>query len=85
TLDRVNRLKADIAAATGESAVNLAEIALRFCLDDSAVSCAIPGMKNVHEVDLNVRVSDGRKLPAEVLEVLSRHKWPRNYHNPDEE
>ncbi|WP_135549625.1 aldo/keto reductase [Paenibacillus cymbidii] len=85
TLDRVNRLKADIAAATGESEVNLAEIALRFCLDDSAVSCAIPGMKNVHEVDLNVRVSDGRKLPAEVLEVLSRHKWPRNYHNPDEE
>lgn len=85
TYRKVEEMKAALREATGDTYASLAEVALRFCLSDPAVSVVIPGMKTPAEVDLNVAVSDGRTLPDEVLRVLEGFKWPRNYHGPDQE
>ncbi|HZG56813.1 aldo/keto reductase [Paenibacillus sp.] len=78
---RVEELKAEVRRVTGERYGTLAEVALRFCLSDPAVSVVIPGMKTPAEVDMNVAVSDGEPLPAELLEALKAFNWPRNYHS----
>lgn len=83
TLERVERMKQAIAELTGDPAPNLAEIALRFCLSNPAVSCVIPGMKNRFELKANLRVSDGKPLSPELLEALKAFNWPRNYHNSE--
>lgn len=61
----------------------LAEAALRFVLSHDAVSTVIPGMRSPARVDANVAVSDGHRLPAEDLERLKQHAWPRNFYEPD--
>jgi aryl-alcohol dehydrogenase-like predicted oxidoreductase len=85
TLEQVEKLKATINEYTGGSYASLAEVALRFCLSHDAVSVVIPGMKTMHEVDLNVAVSDGNVLPDDLIALLAPFEWPRNYHNPDVE
>ena len=59
---------------------NLAEAAMRYALSPPQVATVIPGMKNPDEVDLNVAYSDGAEFPAELLEQLAGHNWPRNYY-----
>jgi aryl-alcohol dehydrogenase-like predicted oxidoreductase len=59
----------------------LGEAALRFALSPSEVSTVIPGMKNPAEVDMNVAYSDGKPFPADLLEQLEAHSWPRNYYS----
>ncbi|OAS13477.1 aldo/keto reductase [Paenibacillus oryzisoli] len=81
TLEKVDAIKRMIREY--DATMTLAEVALRFCLSDEAVSCVIPGMRSVQEVELNLKVSDGNVLPKELLEQLKPFNWPRNYHNPD--
>jgi aryl-alcohol dehydrogenase-like predicted oxidoreductase len=72
TVDRVDRLKAEVPAG-----MTLPELALRFILQHPAVTTTIPGMRRPGHVDANLAVSDGRRLPAAVFEPLRRHRWDR--------
>jgi aryl-alcohol dehydrogenase-like predicted oxidoreductase len=62
--------------------MTLPELALRFILANPNVSTIIPGMRRPRHVDQNLSVSDGRPLPAELLERLRRHRWVRTYDIP---
>jgi aryl-alcohol dehydrogenase-like predicted oxidoreductase len=64
----------------GEEAGTLAELALRFCLADEAVSTVIPGMRSVRNVERNAAVSDGRRLSAGLRAKLREHAWDRNFY-----
>lgn len=75
---RVRALVDDLGIPTGE----LAEVALRYVLDHPAVSTVIPGMRTVHNVERNVVVSDGVRLPDGLRERLPRHRWERNFYEP---
>lgn len=64
----------------GEEAETIPELALRFCLSFKAVSTVIPGMRKLPHVKANCRVSDGRRLSPEFLEILKKHAWERNFY-----
>ena len=72
TLERVDALKH--IAPVGMA---LPEVALRFILQNPAVSTVIPGMRKPAHVLANTAVSDGRPLPDELLLKLRRHRWDR--------
>jgi aryl-alcohol dehydrogenase-like predicted oxidoreductase len=58
--------------------MSLPELALRYILEHPAVTTTIPGMRRVANVEKNLAVSDGRRLPHGVMEELGRHRWDRN-------
>lgn len=72
TLERVERLKLDVPPG-----MTLAELALRFILQNPDVSTIIPGMRKVRNVEANVASSDGVRLPDEVMARLRAHRWVR--------
>ena len=72
TLERVERLTQEL-----PENMDLPELALRFILHHPAVSTIIPGMRKPAHVERNLAASDGRPLPAEVLERLRKHRWDR--------
>jgi aryl-alcohol dehydrogenase-like predicted oxidoreductase len=74
--ERVAALAADLRGVPG----TLPEIALRFCLSHPAVSMVIPGMRRVGNVDSNCASSDLGSLPVEVLTILKRHAWDKNFY-----
>ena len=53
---------------------------MRYALSAPQTSTVIPGMLSPAEVDMNVAYSDGAPFPAELLESLAAHNWPRNYY-----
>ena len=57
--------------------MSLPELALRFILENPAVTTTIPGMRRVVHVENNLAVSDGRRLPEAVLGALRGHRWDR--------
>ncbi len=73
TLRRVDRLRADV-----PEGMTLPELALRYILEHPAVTTTIPGMRRVANVEKNMAVSDGKRLPPGVMEALRRHRWDRN-------
>jgi aryl-alcohol dehydrogenase-like predicted oxidoreductase len=82
--DRKRQVVERIAALTKELGVEIAalpEIALRFCISDAAVSSVIPGMRNSRHVESNCSVSDKGPLPPEMLAILRRHAWTRNFYD----
>jgi aryl-alcohol dehydrogenase-like predicted oxidoreductase len=81
TYRQVEKMKQAIREYTGDRDVKLHEVALKFCLSNDTVSCVIPGMKNITEMDSNIRVSDEEKLDQGLLDVLKPFNWPRNYHS----
>lgn len=76
-VERVAVLEKDLAAAPG----TLAEKALRFCLSHPAVSTVIPGMRKVRNVEANCRVSDAGPLSSEILGVMKKHAWNKNFYS----
>ena len=76
TLRRSNELKAICAPYFP----TLAEAAMRYALSSPQVATVIPGMKNPAEVDMNVAYSDGQPFPAELLDMVAAHNWPRNFY-----
>lgn len=70
-----------IAADLGLGADEIAETALRFVLSAPAVSMVIPGMRSVRNVQRNTAISDGRLLTTDQLDVLAKHRWPRNFYS----
>ena len=70
-----------IAGDLGVSVDEVADIALRFCVTHPAVSCAIPGMRSVTNVERNVASADAGPLSAEQIELLRTHRWVRSFYS----
>lgn len=76
TLDRVSKLRADVA----DHFTNLAELAVRFVLDRDEVSTAILGMSSSKRLLQNIAYSNQPKLMPELKALLPKHEWRRNYY-----
>jgi aryl-alcohol dehydrogenase-like predicted oxidoreductase len=59
---------------------DLPAVALRFCLSHPAVSSVIPGMRTRRHVEANCALSDQGPLAAEMLALLRRHAWDKNFY-----
>ena len=57
--------------------MSLPEMALRFILNNPAVSTVIPGMRKPAHVDANIAASDAGKLSPELISQLKQHRWER--------
>jgi aryl-alcohol dehydrogenase-like predicted oxidoreductase len=76
-VEHVEALQKDL----GPSAGPLAEVALRFCLSQPAVTTVIPGMRRVANAEANAAASEKGPLSAQTLETLRRHAWDRNFYS----
>jgi aryl-alcohol dehydrogenase-like predicted oxidoreductase len=56
----------------------MAEVALRFILNQPAVSTIIPGMRKIKNVEANAGASAAGPLAAELHKKLRAHRWDRN-------
>ena len=75
--ERVSAIVAD----TGLSGfAEMANLAMRFCLSEAAVSTVIPGMRSMSSVDGNARASEQGPLDAATQETLRKHAWNRNFY-----
>lgn len=72
TVERAEALKKLLPEGMG-----LPELAMRFSISHPAVSTSIPGMRKLENVRQNIAVSDGKPLPAELMENLRVHRWDR--------
>jgi aryl-alcohol dehydrogenase-like predicted oxidoreductase len=72
TLPRVARLRPVVPAG-----MSMPQLALRHILQHPAVSTVIPGMRKLRHVEDNIAVSDGRRLPATLMDELKTHRWER--------
>jgi len=75
-------LKATIARVDGlkkirRGGISMAEMALRFILNNKDVSAIIPGMRKISNVESNVAASDRGALPGPVQAELRKHRWDR--------
>jgi aryl-alcohol dehydrogenase-like predicted oxidoreductase len=73
TLERVERLKSLL-----PQDMALPELALRYILQHPSVTTTIPGMRRVANVERNLAVSDGKRLPEELMAELRKHRWDRS-------
>lgn len=76
TLQRAEKLK----EVCSSYYPTLAEAAMRYALSSPQVKTVIPGMKTEAEVDMNAAYSDGERFPADLLNEVAAHNWPRNYY-----
>jgi aryl-alcohol dehydrogenase-like predicted oxidoreductase len=72
SVDHANALKPLI-----PQGMTMAEMALRFILSNKQVGTIIPGMRKLKNVEANIAASDGKGLPADLLQKLKRHRWDR--------
>jgi aryl-alcohol dehydrogenase-like predicted oxidoreductase len=72
TLERVERLEPLV-----PEGMDLPELALRFILEHPAVSTTIPGMRKPRNVERNIAVSGGERLPGRLRDALRAHRWDR--------
>lgn len=56
----------------------MAEMALRFILNNQDVSTIIPGMRKLKNVEANTAASVAGPLPPELHQKLRAHRWDRN-------
>jgi aryl-alcohol dehydrogenase-like predicted oxidoreductase len=57
--------------------MTMAEMALRFILNNPTVSTIIPGMRKLNHVDQNIAASDAGGLPESLHRQLRAHRWDR--------
>ena len=72
TLERVEALRPLV-----PQGMTMAEMALRFILQNPQVSTIIPGMRKAKNVEANMAASDGAPLPEPLIEALRAHRWDR--------
>lgn len=72
SVERVERLRPVIPPR-----MTMPELALRFILQHPGITTVIPGMRTVEHVRANLGVSDGAKLPTELMVKLRAHRWNR--------
>ena len=57
--------------------MTMAEMAMRFILNEERVNTIIPGMRKLKHVDTNIATSDAGSLPEELHAKLCQHRWDR--------
>ena len=57
--------------------ISMAEMALRFILNNKDVSTIIPGMRKIANVEANTAASDRGPLPVPLHAELRKHRWER--------
>ena len=57
--------------------MTMAEMALRFILNELVVSTIIPGMRKLKHVEANIAASDAGQLDQPLMEELKKHRWDR--------
>jgi len=57
--------------------MSMAEMALRFILNEERVSTIIPGMRKLKHVDANIAASDAGPLEDALHATLKKHRWDR--------
>ena len=57
--------------------MTMPELALRFILNNPAISTTIPGMRKLRHVESNVAVSEAAALPDDLYLQLREHRWER--------
>jgi aryl-alcohol dehydrogenase-like predicted oxidoreductase len=72
TVERVEKLK-----SVQRGGISLAEMALRFILNNKDVSTIIPGMRKITNVEANTAASDQGLLPSPLHAELRKHRWDR--------
>jgi aryl-alcohol dehydrogenase-like predicted oxidoreductase len=75
-VEHVNALKKDLDGVDG----SVAQVALRYCLSNLAVSTVIPGMRTVKNVELNAAASQAGALPLDIQATLKRHAWEKDFY-----
>ena len=75
TVARVEKIR----QAIGSAEKDLPTAALKFALQPDAVSTVIPGIRNVHQAELNMAVSDQSPMSEELTEKLQGHRWNRAF------
>lgn len=71
SMDRIEKIQSLI----GEN--NIADIALKYILNNEAVSTVIPGMRKISNVIKNIAVSDGTSIDQELYRALKIARWDR--------
>jgi aryl-alcohol dehydrogenase-like predicted oxidoreductase len=72
TVEHVEKLK-----PIRRGGISMAEMALRFILNNKDVSTIIPGMRKIANVESNTGASDRGPLPAPLHAELRKHRWDR--------
>ncbi|WP_025667328.1 aldo/keto reductase [Aquimarina megaterium] len=72
TIERIEKLKELV-----QNEMPLAELALRFIAAHPAVTTMIPGMRQLRNVEANMRIGDGQGLSQEWIDKLRDHRWDR--------
>lgn len=70
--DRADRLRPLV-----PEGMTMAEMALRFILENPDVGTIIPGMRKARNVRANTATSDGKGLPGGLHQELRKHRWDR--------
>ena len=63
--------------------LSMAELALKFCLSNNAVSTVIPGMRNMKQAEMNIAVSNGNYFSRDELDKLEQFAWRKDYWNEE--
>jgi aryl-alcohol dehydrogenase-like predicted oxidoreductase len=57
--------------------MTMADMALRFILENKTISTTIPGMRKIRNVKNNLSCSDGNRLAPTLVSELKKHRWDR--------
>lgn len=76
-VEHVRALEGALEGAEG----TLAEVALRFCLSEPAVSTVIPGMRRVRNAEANAAAIDKGPLDGPLKRKLKNQAWDKNYYS----
>lgn len=57
--------------------MTMAEMAMRFILNEKRISTIIPGMRKLKHVESNIACSDAGPLPEDLYKKLKAHRWER--------
>jgi aryl-alcohol dehydrogenase-like predicted oxidoreductase len=76
-VERVRALESALERTEG----TLAEVALRFCLSNPAVSTVIPGMRKVRNAEANAEAIGKGPLDDGLRQRLKHHVWTKNYYS----
>ncbi|NPV86887.1 MAG: aldo/keto reductase [Anaerolineae bacterium] len=72
SVERAERLKPLVPPGS-----SMAQMALRFILDNPMITTVIPGMRKLRHVESNLAVSDQPPLPAALYAELKKFRWDR--------
>ncbi len=72
TIKRIEKLKELV-----QNKMSLAELALRFIAAHPAVTTMIPGMRQLRNVEANMRIGNGQGLSQKWIDKLRDHRWDR--------